>query len=270
MSSSAYPLFEATVESQLVRSWRPGGPARAEVVLVHGIAEHSGRYQQAGALLASAGLGVTAFDLIGFGATGGRRGDVKDWAHYLDQVEGHLVTAGSGGVPVVLMGHSMGGLICLEYALAERPRPSLLVLSSPALGGGTAWQRSLAGLAGRLLPWLSLPIRIDGSQLSRDPQVGERYHTDPLVHTRSTTRLGAELFAAMARTKAAMPRLDVPTLVFQGGADSVVSPRLTRQLGTLPGVDRALYPGLRHETLNEPEGGHVVADVLFWIETHLS
>lgn len=269
IASTAEPRPHPVVGSQLIRHWDPEGEASAEVVLVHGIAEHTGRYERTGSLLASAGLRVRAADLVGFGATGGRRAYVDDWAVYLDQVEALMVEAGEAGLPVVLMGHSMGGLIALEYALSERPRPDLLVLSAPALAAGARWQRAAAPFLAKVAPRLKLPNSLKGDQLSRDPAVGEAYFSDPLVFSSATTRLGAELFEAVARTRAAVPGLSVPTLVLHGGVDSIVPPMSTIELGSIPGVERRLYPTLRHELLNEPEGPELVAAITEWIRAEL-
>lgn len=269
IASTAQPRPHPGVGSQLVRMWQPSDPVRAEVVLVHGIAEHCGRYERAGGLLAEAGLRVTAADLVGFGATGGRRGHVDDWGHFLDQVQELIEEARSGPTPVILLGHSMGGLIALEYAVSDRPPPDMLVLSAPALEGGAAWQRKSAPVSAMLIPRVRFSNVVKGEQLSRDPAVGEAYFADPLVLDASTSKLGAELFAAMERTRAAMSRLDMPALVLHGGSDSIVPPTATVELGTMPGVERRLYPNLRHELFNEPEGPQVVADVIEWIEGRL-
>lgn len=269
IQSTARPSPQPVAGSQLIRTWDPDGTPRAEVVLVHGIAEHTGRYERTGSILAEAGFRVVGADLIGFGATGGRRGHIEDWTDYYDQVEALMDDARATGRPVVLLGHSMGGLIALGYALSERPAPDLLVLSAPALGGGAAWQRMIAPVMARVASTLPVPNGLDGSELSRDPAVGEDYFADPLNYTSSTTRLGAELFAAMDRVRAAMARLDVATLVIHGGLDTIVPPTATVELGALPIVDRRLYPGLRHELFNEPEGPRIVGDVVSWLDDHL-
>jgi lysophospholipase len=254
--------------AQLVREWDPEGEPRGDVVLVHGIGEHSGRYAQVGSWFTEAGYRVRGFDLIGFGASSGPRGDIARWSLYLDQVEGHLRAMRTEGRPLVLMGHSMGGLIATEYAVSERPQPDLLVLSSPALLGGAAWQRAIAPFLGRAFPTLSFPNAIKGSQLSRDPAVGEAYMSDPLNLFKSTSRLGANCFASQARITPLLSRISIPTFVIHGGDDTAVPPEASQLLLGLPGVERRLYPDLRHECLNEPEGRQVMADVLSWLDEH--
>ncbi len=270
IASVAAPRRCHIAGTELVRRWQPEGQPRAEVVLVHGIAEHTGRYERTGCLLSRAGFSVRACDLVGCGGSGGRRGDVADWAFFLEQVERLVVEARETGCPVVLLGHSMGGLIALEYALSERPGPDLLGLSAPALTGGSRWQRLSAPILARLLPRLPVPNLLKGDQLSRDPEVGERYFADPLVHRFTTTRMGAQLFEAMDRTRAAVSSLAVPTLVIHGEDDTIVEPESSQALESVECVTRRTYPGLRHELFNEPEGEDVVADVVDWIESQLS
>jgi alpha-beta hydrolase superfamily lysophospholipase len=216
-------------------------------------------------LLAEAGLKVRSFDLLGFGASSGGRGDVARWSLYLDQVEQSLRAARTPGRPLILLGHSMGGLIALEYALSERLQPDLLVLSAPAIGGGRAWQRNMAPVVGRMFPTLKMPTAIRGDQLSRDPAVGEAYFADPLVLTKATTRMGALIFSAQDRVLANLDRLNIPTLVIHGATDTVVPTDSTGLLGDLPGVERRVLSELRHETFNEPEGPEVIAGIVDWI-----
>lgn len=254
--------------AQLVREWDPEGEPRGDLVLVHGIGEHSGRYAQVGSWFTEAGYRVRGFDLIGFGASSGPRGDIARWSLYLDQVEGHLRAMRTEGRPLALMGHSLGGLIAAEYAVSERPQPDLLILSSPALMGGAVWQRAIVPFFGRAFPTLSFPNVIKGSQLSRDPAVGEAYMSDPLNLFKTTARLGANALASQARVVPLLSRISIPTFVIHGGDDTLVPPEASQLLLGLPGVERRLYPDLRHECLNEPEGRQVVADIVSWLDEH--
>jgi alpha-beta hydrolase superfamily lysophospholipase len=269
IESIARPVPLSADSFQLVRDWEPVGAFRAGVVLVHGLGEHSGRYARTGSILAEAGFRVRSFDLLGFGASSGRRADCRSWSTFLDQIEGHVEEVRRLGKPLVLLGHSMGGLLALEYALADRPQPDLLVLSAPALEGGESWQRAVAPILAKVLPGLRVPNRIRGDQLSRDPEVGKAYFADPLVFTSSTTRLGAEIFAAFARVRAHLDGLRLPTLVVHGGADTVVPAQGSLPLQRVAGVERRLYPSLRHELFNEPEGPQVLAEVVTWVDSQI-
>lgn len=269
ISSVSRPVPHSDFGVELVRDWEPTTAPRATIVLVHGLAEHSGRYERTGSLLAGSGFHVRSFDLRGAGGSGGRRWDIEDWGLYLDQIERHVEWAGSQRRPVVLMGHSFGGTLTLDYIGSERRRPDMLVLSAPGLAGGARWQRAVAPLLASVLPTLPIPNTLKGEQLSRDPEVAAAYFDDPLVHTSTTPRLGAQFFAAIDRARESARRLDLPTLVVHGGSDTIVPPGSTAFMGDVAGVDRRLHPGLRHEVLNEPEGPEVVAEIVEWVDRHI-
>ncbi len=269
MPGISRPVLSEEIGLELVRDWVPVTAPRAHIVLVHGIAEHCGRYERTGSLLADAGFFVRSFDLIGFGGSGGRRGDIENWSRYHDQIQTHMEWARGQGGPVILMGHSMGGNLALGYALSGRPAPDLLVLSAPALGGGAGWQRAVAGVAAAVAPTVAVPNSLKGEQLSRDPAVGEAYFSDPLVYRKSTTRLGAAFFEAMDELEESFRDLDIPTLVLHGSADTIVPPQSTAILGELANVERRLLPGLRHEILNEPEGPVLIQDIVDWIDARI-
>jgi len=269
MATSTRAEPHPEIGTELVREWEPEGDPKGYIVLVHGLAEHSGRYERTGSLLSGAGFWVRGFDLIGAGGSGGRRWDIDDWERYHDQIESHVEWARKAGKPVVLMGHSLGGALSLGYALSERHKPDLLVLSAPALGGAAGWQKILAPIVGKLMPNVAIPNPVNGEHLSRDPEVAEAYFSDPLVITRSTARFGARLIQEIEHLKDALWNLDVPTLVLHGGDDVLVPVSTSEPLGLLENVDRKVYDGLRHETLNEPEGPEVVADIVDWLDAHL-
>lgn len=252
------------------RHWDAAGRARSAVVVVHGLAEHTGRYEHVGAGLASRGHDVRGTDLRGFGESEGARAAIGSWDEYLDDLAGDVGTAAALGVPVVLLGHSLGGLIAVSYALGEHPRPDLLVLSAPAIDSTIpAIKKLMARLLGRLAPAKSLDNGLRGNQLSHDPAVGERYFADPLVYTRTTLGMGRLALAAQVAVRKDLAHLDRPTLVIHGGADTIVPPQISAPLGALPTVDRVVFPAFRHETFNEEGGAAAVGTVADWIEANL-
>jgi acylglycerol lipase len=243
------------------------------MLLVHGIAEHCGRYEHVGAQLADAGIDSHGFDLRGFGGSGGPRASVDRWSQLHDDVEERLVAVRSiaPSRPLALYGHSMGGLIALGYVLDGRARPDLLVLSAPAIGADVPlWQRLLAGPLRRLAPDLLIANRLDTSVLSSDPAVCADYVADPLNQHKTTVRFGHALFGEQKRVAAALDRLSLPTLVVHGGEDRLVPTRASEALEGRPGVARRVYPGRLHELHNEPDGPEVVRDIADWIREQAS
>jgi alpha-beta hydrolase superfamily lysophospholipase len=256
--------------SLLRRSWESESP-RAAILITHGLGEHSGRYEHLGTRLSESGYAVRAIDHRGFGRSGGHRAFVERFDVYLDDLEPEVADLRSGGLPVVLYGHSLGGLIALAYTLGDRTRPDLLVLSAPAVAADIpASKRLAARVLGRVLPRLMIPNGLTGDQLSRDPAVGEAYFADPLVITKSTTRLGAEGFRVMDETAERVAAgIPVPTLVVHGGADPIVPPAASEPLGHLPGVERVVFPDFRHESHHEDGGEALVAAVTGWLDRQL-
>jgi acylglycerol lipase len=268
MTTTTQPATAADGTKLLVRRWSPPGPAWASVLLVHGIAEHSGRYELIGNRFAAAGLDVQAYDQRGFGASGGTRAYVDRWDQQLNDLGERLriVRSDAAGRPVVLYGHSLGGLIALGYSLSDRAKPDLLVLSAPAIKANVAgWKRTMARVLSRVAPRMRIPNAFDGAALSRDPVVAERYLSDPLNEHATTARFGAEALAEQTRVQEVLARLALPTLVIHGADDGLVPAASSEALGTLTGVTRREYPALRHELHNEPEGPAVIEDVIEWI-----
>jgi alpha-beta hydrolase superfamily lysophospholipase len=260
--------------SLLVRHWPvPTGEPWASMVLVHGLAEHSGRYEHVGAQLAAAGIDTYASDQRGFGGSGGPRASVERWSQLHDDLEERLVAVRSVAParPVVLYGHSLGGLIALGYVLDGRARPDLLVLSAPAIDARIPlWQRLLVGSLRRVAPGMLLSNRLDTNDLSSDPAVRAKYVSDPLNQHKSTARFAHAAFGEQRRVAASIDRLSMPTFVIHGGEDRLVPTATSAVLEGRAGVTRRVYPEFRHELHNEPGGPQVVNDVITWIRERAS
>jgi acylglycerol lipase len=252
----------------LVRRWAAATEPWAFVLLVHGIAEHSGRYEHVGTQLAAAGLDASAYDQRGFGASDGRRAFVESWGVVHDDLEGQLaaVRSRAGGRPVVIYGHSLGGLIALGYVLTDRPKPDALVLSAPAIQAAIpAWKRTVAKVLSRVAPNVEIKNAFDGADLSRDPAIAAAYFADPLNCHRTTTRFAAAALGEQTRVQATLGSLSVLTLVIHGGGDRIVPVDISEPLDTVAGVTRRTYPGHRHELHNEPDGPAIVDDMIAWL-----
>jgi alpha-beta hydrolase superfamily lysophospholipase len=254
------------------RAWLPPDPARA-LLLVHGFAEHSGRYEEMGAWLAARGCAVHAYDQQGHGQTPGRRGHVQRFDHLLDDLGAalDLVCSEHPGLPAAIVGHSMGGLVAAAFAWQRNPRVTGVVVSGAALAPPELSRVRIAAarVLHRVLPRLRINAGIDPLGLSRDPEVARRYLEDPLVLRGMTAALGAELLGAIQRTAAAAAEIRVPMLLLHGEEDPLCLPQASAAFHadlSVPGSDLRIYPGLRHEIFNEPEREQVFGDLLAWIE----
>lgn len=261
--------------------WQPPEAPWAVLVLVHGLGEHAGRYRHVGRAFAAAGIDVHAFDLRGFGASAGPRAWIDRWSRFHDDLGSRLEAAravhpADPPLPLVLYGHSMGGLIALGYVLADpvrSPRPNLLVLSGPGIDSTIArWKVVLAPWIAALVPRMRIANGIPPGALSRDPRIDQANAADPFVQTRTTAHLGAEAFREQRRLRDELRRpgpLPVPTCVLHGGDDPVVPTASSEVFEGRPNVSRRVYPGLRHEAHNEPEGPAVIADLIAWIRAQV-
>lgn len=267
-----FELHTADGVTLAAQSWKPPQP-RAVLALVHGLAEHSGRYWFLAEQAYARGLAVVAVDLRGHGRTPGKRSYVERFDDYLLDVDALMTAAHemAAGCPVFLMGHSMGGAIALRWLARRGQAVAGLILSSAALRIGA----DVPQLVLRLTPFLSrwMPYvrgkRINPASISRDEDAVAAYLNDPLVSKLAPpARTGAELLRAMEANRAAASGLTVPVYLFHGDADRLTDPAGSREIhGLWGGSDRTLriWPGSRHETLNDLDRDAVVAELLEWV-----
>lgn len=263
-SRDGHPMFE--------QHWLPEGTPQADIAIVHGYAEHSGRYEHVGAHFAERGYAVHAYDLRGHGCSGGERVLVRSFDEHLDDLQTFLARARHPGRPLFLLGHSMGGTIVALAAAERRPDVSGVLLSGAVLNSPSGAQAVIAtvmALVGRLFPRLRLSA-LDSATVSRDPRVVAAYDADPLVY-RGKIPLGtvSAMMRAVRRVRKRAVAVDRLLLIMHGTADALVSPDGSRWLHEQAGSrDKTLklYEGLYHEILNEPEQLDVMADIAGWME----
>ncbi|MCP4307645.1 MAG: alpha/beta hydrolase [bacterium] len=269
MTSTTSQLMANDGLGLLVRHWACAKP-QARILIVHGLGEHSGRYEHVGDYFVDEGFEVVAYDQRGHGASGGDRVHLDSFDEYLDDLE-LVASEVDDDLPLIIYGHSMGGLVAASYGASTRPQPDLFVMSAPALAAEIpAPLRLAAKVVSRVRPGMYFPSSIKGEQLSRDPSVGEKYFADPLVETKTTAKFGAALMGQMEAMEDKLGRITTPTLVIHGAEDELVPPSASAPLAALPGVERKLFPGLRHETHNEPEQAEVLGFVASWLKDHLA
>lgn len=253
--------------TQYRRYWR-ASRSRAVLLLIHGIAEHSGRYEHVARQFVDAGVSVVAIDLRGFGESGGQRAHLESFDQYNDDVEDQLLEVRRLGLPTFMLGHSMGGLVVASYALSARPQPDRVILSSPPLVASVpAWMVQRLIALGSAMPHAKVKLPLKLGDLSSDPAVGEAYAADPLVNTTSTLGLVAAMLAASLAVQADLSDWSADALVIHGLDDKIVPPVASEELGQNPSVERLTYPAGRHELLNEQFGPDVVDDVLRWMNS---
>jgi alpha-beta hydrolase superfamily lysophospholipase len=259
----------------LTRRWPPAGDPWATILVVHGLGEHSGRHEATAGRFAAAGIAAASFDHRGFGASAGRRADIERWAIYLDDIEDRLAASRRPGLPAVIYGHSLGGLLVADYLLDGRPLPDVAILSAPALGSkvNPALRRATPLLAA-ILPRVAISNPWAGAALSRDPAIGAAVDADPLCETRTTLRLGRGIFAAMDRVRRRLAEhggFPLPVLVVHGGADTLVPTATSAYAGAYPSVERRVYPDVRHEPHHDPiSGTRIVDEMVGWLRDRLA
>lgn len=249
--------------------WETPEP-RGAIVIVHGLGEHVGRYDHIGPMFVQAGFDVRGTDARGWGASEGERAYVDSFDTLLDDIADDVVAAGDLGVPVILLGHSLGGLLALLYATSGRAGPDLLVLSSPAIRNTLPKAQVIAArVLSRIVPRMTLKNPVDETQLSRDQSVGRAYVADPLVVQKSTFGFGVAAFEALDRVPAALEALTVPTLVTHGAEDRIVHPSVSEPFADLAVAERVVYPEFRHEPHNEEGGALAVGTIVRWLDRQL-
>jgi alpha-beta hydrolase superfamily lysophospholipase len=256
--------------------WRPEGESRAVLAIVHGGGEHSGRYGNVVEWFVPKGYAVYALDHRGHGRSPGPRGYINDWAEFRQDVKAflELVHDEEPGQAVFLLGHSLGGLIVLEYVLHYPEGLAGLIASGPLLApvGLSPFLLALAKALSGILPRLTLPTGLDATAISRDSTVVEAYVDDPLVHGLGTPRLATQLTRAVEWTQAHAAEMRVPCLIVHGSADRLAPPEgshIFYENMTLGDKDRQVYEGYYHEVFNEVGKEQVLAAVETWIQQHL-
>lgn len=269
---------EATITTSaglqlFTRCWQPAEP-RATIALVHGAWEHSGRYTHVAEFLTGAGYAVHAVDLRGHGKSEGKPAYAESPDVYLTNVEyflGYVREQVPNGRRY-LMGHSMGGGLVTLYTIERQPAVDGVILSGALLKlHPPALLQRLIRLIARLAP--NLPVlKVDGSGISRDPDVVATYRNDPLVHTGWTNAAYVSTLVQITeRIRPAMEKMTQPALIMHGTADELTDPAGSRELFRRAGTgDKTLklYDGLYHEIMNEPEREQVLSDIVAWLDRH--
>ncbi|MBX3659896.1 MAG: lysophospholipase [Ramlibacter sp.] len=276
MSDSTLSTFTASDGDNLaLQEWPPAEDTalRGAVVLVHGLGEHAGRYDHVAQRLNSWGFAVRGYDQYGHGESGGVRGGLPDDDRLLEDLADLVDSTRMrlpDGAPLLLLGHSMGGLVAGRFVAQGRRPVDGLVLSSPALDPGlNPLQKLLLAVVPRVAPNLTVGNGLDSSYISHDPAVVAAYRADPLVHDRISGRLARFIADGGPATVAQAARWQVPTLLMYAGADRLVNPAGSRAFAAAAPPDRVTsrcFDNLYHELFNELDRERVFEVLKAWLD----
>jgi len=259
-----------------VREWFVD-QAKGAIVLVHGMAEHSGRYEHVADVLNREGYSVLSGDLPGWGQSPGLKGHIYSFDEYISAVGTWVSLARAHmpeGHPIFILGHSLGGLVATRFVQEYADQQSLagLILSSPCLQlkiEVPAWKEQLAQLLDKIMPTLRLSNEISPEQVTRDAKQRKLYAEDPLNYKKVSVRLFKEMHAAMRKAWEKTMLIKLPVLVMQAADDLLIDPAaVERFVGQLPSPDKQFqsFPHLYHEIFNEPEKEIVMSHLLKWLQ----
>jgi alpha-beta hydrolase superfamily lysophospholipase len=259
------------------QAWLPEGDVKAVLFLVHGLGEYCGRYQNHVNYFVPLGYAIYGLDHLGHGRSDGEREVIDRFSDYTDALTTYygMIKGWQPGKPIIILGHSMGGLITCAYLLDHQADFKGAIVSAPAIKVGeniSSMTITLGKLLSRIAPKMGV-LALDATAISHDPAVVKAYADDPLVfHGKTPARLAAEMLKTMMRVTGETDRITLPIIVVQGSEDKLVDPAGAQMLYDKAGSkDKTLkiYKGLYHEVHNEPERGIMFKDVETWLAIHV-
>ncbi|ESA32935.1 alpha beta hydrolase fold protein [Leptolyngbya sp. Heron Island J] len=263
--------------SLFYQAWYPAGTAKAVLALVHGFGEHCDRYATVTNALTEAGYIIFGFDNQGHGRSEGQRGHINHWQEYRDNVSAFLtqVRQHEPDLPLFVLGHSLGGLIVLDFALNAPQGLSGIIISGPPIrpvGIAKPYLVAIARVLSGIWPRFSMDVGAGAETLSRDPAIVNQTEDDPLTHSVATVRWGTECLVAIAAVRRNIAQLQVPILLVHGSADKVNDVKGSKEIFERIPADKTLkiYPGSYHEPHNDLDRNQVMNDIVEWLDNHLS
>jgi acylglycerol lipase len=257
------------------QSWRPAGPSKAHVGIVHGIGNHGGGYAALAETLAAGGYTVHAIDQRGHGRSDGPRVSVDRFGDLVEDLRTFIakIRACAGTEPVFLFGHSWGGLVSLAYAISWQDEIDGLVLCAPGIRPAAASPEQIAVVRELARTAPDTPaVEVNLDKLSRNPLAQQAFNDDPLVHRgRIPARMAVETLDAISEVTTNIARITLPILLLHGTEDHVADPSGSQFVyDHVASTDRTLklYDGLWHQLFNEPERDEVLTDLSDWINSH--
>lgn len=267
LKTNGYRLFTWYIQ--------PSSPTAA-VLLVHGLGEHSMRYQTWAKQFADAGFAFYCWDHVGHGQSSGQRGCVPNYEHLLQEVDFIInkFNRQIGSIPLVLYGHSMGGNIALNYAIRRPSKINLLVVTSPWLKLVSPLNpalKSLVKLLDLCLPFLPMNSGIRPEQVSHEMKVVQEYATDPLIHRRITPRLYLAMERAAEYAMNHSEQITIPTLLMHGSSDTLLSSMATSEIAAkMHHSTYVEWDELYHELHNETKSNEVFKTIVNWLNVKIA
>lgn len=257
------------------QTWLPDGDPRGVICLIHGLGEHSTRYEHVAQYYTTKGYIMTAFDLRGHGKSSGQRGHYPSLDAAMDDIDGFIKDTATKypGLPAFLYGHSLGGVMVINYALRKKNTLTAVIATSPGLATGekvAAWKLSLGKLLYSVVPTFSMPNGLDVDNISQDRSVVEMYKTDPLVHDKVTARFGLDFINAGSWAIEHANEFTLPLLLMYGTDDHIVSGDAIRLFASkTPTVTYHEWLGSFHELHNEPTKEEYFNFTEKWVQSQL-
>jgi acylglycerol lipase len=262
-----------------VQGWKPDGKPKALIALIHGIGEHTGRYEHVAQAMTDAGYAMVGYDLRGHGRSGGIRGHFPSLDAVMQDMKDFLVfvTTQYPDIPHFLYGHSLGGLLVLTYALKNKPAFNGVIATGSGLRSSVHEQKAkvaLAKILGSLFPTTLMPSGLDVNGLSHDENVIKKYNADPLVHDRMSLGFGKAGLNATDYVWSHAEEFPMPLLLMHGTGDQITYSHGSVDFARLAeknnkDVTLKLWDGLYHELHNEPEKEQVIRFMIDWLNGHL-
>ena len=273
MKISEKTIFTSRGNKIFIRECKPKNLQEKNILLIHGLGEHSRRYKEFAEFFIKNGIGVYALDLQGHGKSDGKRGHIKSFEEYLESVESSLIFIRKKFLetPIILFGHSLGGLIGLNF-LIERESKEIesAVISSPWIETAIKipeYLTLLQKVLKRIFPSLRLNNRLISNHLSKNKDVVSKYDKDELVHNKISLNLYSEVMKSIDNVKEKASRIKAKTFLYHGMSDKIISSKGTIEISKLLKSHKLkLYDNVYHEPHNDLEKEEIYQDILEFIK----
>ena len=266
-----------TYKSKLFSSnWQSKQNTKAQILLIHGLGDHSGRYKHLVEYLTKWGADITAFDLYGHGKSIGKRGHINSYNIIMDEINYYLskIKQENSNQPVILYGHSMGGNIVLNFCLKNSPNINAVIASSPAIHPAfksSMLQLTLAKILYPIFPSLTIKNSLNLNTISRDKAIIEDYKKDPLVHNQISIKLGLDIIKHGEWALENSHKLHIPGLIIHGDKDEITDHDASQTFSN--NSTNCTFKSFKdgyHELHNDIDKELVFSKISNWISTIIS